>query len=176
MRQKLEFKCLLEVTTTSIHNKTVKIMQKHASHTNPHMMLFEACSYLLQLQCKRCWREMTELGKSWTRTNKKSTLAFFKQKCLFFRGNTKFWRKLAAPKLPKFSFLPFFLQVQISLRFTTRFSEDNRSLTEFLTGCSNLESWAEESQYIILRASRVIIRCRMVDNSIIIKLNKINMY
>lgn len=73
----------------------------------------------------------------------------------------------------------FFLQVQISLRFTTRFSEDNRSLTEFLTGCSSLESWAEDSRYITLRATGVIITQEIGAEwqiTIIIKLNKINVY
>lgn len=57
----------VEVTDTSIYNKAVKTMQSHTSHIDPHMMLFGACSYLLLLQCKCCWRETTELGKLWTR-------------------------------------------------------------------------------------------------------------
>lgn len=56
------------------------------------MMLLEACSYLLRLQRSAVEEKKVSLAKHGLELARslQLTLAFFKQKCPFFRGNTKF--------------------------------------------------------------------------------------
>lgn len=160
-------------------------MQSHTSHTNPHMKLFEACSYLLWLQHSASEEKQVSLANYGLELLKslQLTLAFFKQKCPFFRGNTKFWRTFAGPKLPKFSFLPFFF---FKYKFPLGLRPDSVKTRGYLFSYW-VFNWMWQFRKLNTRQSVYHAQsnqsnnhwrntCRMLDNCIIIKLSKINVY
>lgn len=87
VRQKLSFQCLLGVTATSTHNKTVKIMQRHSSHT-VHIWCFLKLAAIFSDYSVSSAEEKRLSLATYGLELLRSLLGFFNKKCPFFTGST----------------------------------------------------------------------------------------